>query len=75
MLGARVFEVVSCRHCRAGNSLGLSALSKGRGTVHKIAEGVVVDAVGVGVELWFASGDLAAVAVVGVAVVQGALVQ
>ena len=34
-----------------------------------------MDAVSVGVELWFASGDLAAVAVVGVAVVQGALIQ
>ena len=41
--------------------------------MHEIAEEVVVDAAGVGVELWFASGDLAAVAVVGVAVVQGAL--
>ena len=43
--------------------------------MHEIAEGVVVDAVSVSVELWFASGDLAAVTVVGIAVVQGALVQ
>jgi hypothetical protein len=61
-----VGEVVSCRHA----ALGLFALSEGRGTMHEIAEGVVVDAVGVGVELWFASGNIAAVAVVGVAVVQ-----